>query len=153
MLNSVGLALRSITIMGRFHQNIIYAGILIAIIGFFWAIAPQHLSLPKGIYLPQSVETFATVSEKEVNFYSTDNMDIPKAVPAVAGFGANPIGIIRVDTHYNTTAEIPASCQQNMTEARRLAAVHGATKIIGNCLTSGKVGPLSGANLYAYAYR
>lgn len=153
MINSVGLALGSVTVMSRFQQNIIYAGILIAIIGFFWAIAPKHISLPKGVYLPQNMAVFAPISEKKVTFYATNNMDMRKAVPSVAELDADPIGIIRVVTNYNITAEIQASCQQNIIEATRLAAVHGATKILGNCLASGKIGPLSGANLYAYAYR
>ena len=140
--------------MTRFYQNVLYIGILVIIIGFFWIIIPKYFSLPKGIYLPQNIETFVPVNEESVAFYSADIIDQSTSVPRIADLYNKPIGIVRVDIHYHTNDQILTSCQKNITEAKRLAALYGATKIVGNCLVSKNNHPIfSDAHLYAYAYR
>ncbi|WP_116964073.1 Francisella virulence factor A [Fastidiosibacter lacustris] len=138
--------------MSRLQQNIIYAGIVIAVIGFFWAVVPKKQYESQGVYLPQTTEIYSTVDAKIVQFYASESMNLRKAVPVVTGFNESPIGIIRVDTHYTSKKEIQSSCEQNVQKAKMLAAQHGVTKVIGNCVVSGNTGPLDGANLYAYAY-
>ena len=139
--------------MSRLQQNIIYAGILIAVIGFFWAIVPKTSYDAHGLYLPQTDQKYASISASSVNFYPSNDMNVAKAVPVVNDMAQDPIGIIRVDTHYSSKNEIKAACEQNVQKAKALAAKNGAKTIIGNCISSGNVGPLDGANLYAYAYR
>lgn len=140
--------------MTRFYQNILYIGILVAIVSFFWIIIPKYFSLPKGIYLPQSVKTFAPINEESVIFCSADAIDQSISVPRIADLDTKPIGIVRVDIHYHTNDQILISCQKTITEAKRLAALYGATKIVGNCLVSKNNHPIfSDAHLYAYAYR
>ena len=138
--------------MSRFQQNIIYAGILIAVIGFFWAIVPKTKYEAHAVYLPQTKEIYSPVKLQDVQFYASEDMNLRKAVPVVNGLNESPIGIIRVDTHYTSKKEIQAACEQNVQKAKEVAAQYGATKVIGNCVASGNTGPLDGANLYAYAY-
>ena len=138
--------------MSRLQQNIIYAGILIAVIGFFLAIVPKTNYEAHAVYLPQTEEVYSPVKPEEVQFYASEDMNLRKAVP-VNNLSESPIGIIRSDTHYTTKEEIQAACEQNVQKAKALAAQYGATKVMGNCVASGNTGPLDGANLYAYAYR
>ena len=139
--------------MNRLQQNIIYAGILVAVVGFFWAIAPKSNYEAHAVFLPQTKEVYAPIKSSEVQFYASEDMDLRKAVPVVKGFNESPIGIIRVDTHYTSKNEIQAACEQNVQKAKQVAAQYGASKVIGNCAASGDAGPLDGANLYAYAYQ
>ena len=139
--------------MARLYQNNFFTGIIIVVFVVSGVIFREQPLLSRGIYLSQSTKAFRPIEEKEVTLYITDNIDTIKAVPVISELGITPMGIIRVSTRYNTTAEIYESCRKNLVEARRLAAIYGANKIIGNCLIYDKNASLSGTNLYAYAYR
>ncbi|MBK2125664.1 Francisella virulence factor A [Fangia hongkongensis] len=139
--------------MSRLQQNIIYACLLVAIIGFFWAVYPKHNYTPHGVYLPQTKEKLAPVKLNQVNFYVSQDMDLRKAVPIVNGINESPIGIIRVVTHFKDSSEIQSICEKSVLVAREKAAENGATKVIGNCMSSRQKGPLDGVSLYAYAYK
>ncbi|WP_119343266.1 Francisella virulence factor A [Facilibium subflavum] len=138
--------------MSRFQQNIIYAGLLIAIIGFFWFIVPKHIYQAHGVYLPKTTEVMKPINAKSVQFYAASDMNLPKAVPVVNNVNQAPQGIIRIISHYDKQSQIQAACQQNVTKAKALASAHGANVVIGNCVASQNTGPLDGASLYAYAY-
>lgn len=138
--------------MSRLQQNIIYGGILIAVINFFLAIVPKTKYEAHAIYLPQTKEVYASVKSQNVQFSASENMNLRKAVPIVTSSNELPLGIIRVDTHYTSKKEIQAACKQNVKKAKEVAAQYGKTKVIGNCVASRNTGPLDSANLYAYAY-
>ena len=139
--------------MSRLQQNIIYTGVLIAIIGFFWAIVSKTKYEAYAVYLPQTKELHTSTKSQDVLFYVSENMNLKKAIPIVAKLNELPIGIIRVSTHYSSKKEIQAACEQNVQKAKYVAAQYGAIKVIGNCVVSDNTDHLGGANLYAYAYR
>ena len=138
--------------MNKFKQNIIYAIILVTVIGFFWLTIPQDSISVKGIYLPQNSKNFSSIQQKRVEFYSTDNINIYTSLPQFSELSLEPIAIIRVNKYYNSINDIPNTCQDTITEAKRLAANNGANKIIGSCFISDKNGPFKSVTLSAYAY-
>lgn len=139
--------------MNPLQQNIMYVGILIAVVSFFLAIGPKAKYEPQAVYLPQTREFHFGVKLDEVIFYAAEEINLRKALPVVTNLSQSPIGIIRVDMHYTNKKEIQAACEKSMQKAKLVAVKYGATKIIGNCFSSGNRGPLDSANFYAYAYR
>ena len=103
--------------MVRLYQNIFYTGIIIVVFVVSGVIFREQPLLSRGIYLSQSTKAFTPIEEKEVTLYITDNIDTIKAVPVISELGITPMGIIRVSTRYNTTAEIYESCRKNLVEA------------------------------------
>ena len=138
--------------MNRLQQNIIYACLIIAIGGFFWAIYPKNNYVPHGIYLPQIKTSLPQLEPKQVGFYGANGVDTQKAVPIVDNIRQSPIGIIRTVTHFKDFSQIKSLCGQSALKARKLAAAHGAGTVIGYCFASRDKGPLDGVRLYAYAY-
>ena len=125
--------------MTKSLQNLLYIGILAVVIAFFWMLSPKHTMVAKGIFLPQTNQTYPSIPVNEVTA-------VPNKSPYLV------IGSINTITHYDSNQAKDKACQLSMEKAREIAAKNGAHFLSGDCYTSGNAGPLDGAEFRGTAY-
>ncbi|MFZ9035353.1 MAG: hypothetical protein ACO2ZM_04465 [Francisellaceae bacterium] len=137
--------------MSRIQQNIIYAGILIAIIGFFWFIVPKQPAIAHGVYLPQTTVKYKPITPDQVAVTMGGDFRFFINKPTSGPYG-NPAGIIHSMVYYTKNSELDAAYRMNLVEVKKLAAEHGMNEIITNCFAPSNPSATGGAQCYAYAY-
>jgi len=114
---------------------------------------PKDTYITQGVYLPTTAIKYNQVKRENIVFTSNVNMEHQqRKIIDTNNSIKNPIGIIRIGTHYKNTNEIKQLCHQNINLAKRMGAHFGASLIVGNCLYSNNISYLNRVTLYAYAY-
>lgn len=131
--------------MNRLYQNIIYTGIIVVVIGFFWILSPNIKLETQAMFLPNNNEVYPAIDDfQAVNFYTSGSNNI---------INKNQfIGVLNVATHYVNKKDISAACNKNLKKAKEVAAEYGGLNMIGNCVVWHD-NPSNIAKFYAYIYR
>jgi hypothetical protein len=114
---------------------------------------PKDKYITQGIYLPTTAIKYRQIKKESAIFTSNINIENQqKKIIDANNNVKNPIGIIRIGTHYKNLNEVKQLCQQNIELAKRIGTQFGASLIMGNCLYSNNISYLNRVTLYAYAY-
>lgn len=138
-------------------QNILYLAIIALVLTTAWLLKPKTDYSPRGIFLPNSSNTYAPVAESEVIAYpaSVDNLQsLAYYFKQLHQYGT-PIGEIHTSIHFESTnaAELSANLEKSLNFAKKLAAEQGANRLIYASARTPKAGALDEQVIYAEALR